>query len=329
MRTVNLDGPGARDSKPASELLAAWPFVADAWPGQDRSRAAGEALGRLGDDSRVTALAGGEGWRWMAALTPLPLDGQIFGRPMAKIAPLAHREAWPGPEALQEGRDFLAAVMDEAGRDGIKGLVARVPVRDVLAAQCLESAGFLLMDVSVEWLADLERLPEQHEPAAGGMAVRTWRPEDEPVLRDLAGRALCDLAAYPDRFAMDPRMRPSCQEMYRRWMANSLAGDQADQVLVLDMEGEAVGFITLRLPPGGDGPEADCGTVVLNAVAPEHRGKGLYHLLLRRGLRWLAGHGAARARVRTKLAQGAVIRAWAAVGARQVYSDLTFHHWLD
>ncbi len=329
MRTVNLDGSEAKSSKAAAELLAAWPFVAEAWPGQDPAQAAAEVLDRLAEGSRVAALMGGGGWQWMAGLTPLPFDSQVFGRPLAKITPLAHRQAWPGPEALQEGRDLVGQVVAEAGRAGIKGLVARVPVRDLLAAQALESAGFLLMDVSVEWLAELGGLPERRDRPSMGMAVRTWRPQDQPALGDLAGQALCELEAYPDRFAMDPRLRPACQELYRRWLDNSLAGEQADQVLVLDQEGEAVGFITLRLPPGGEGPAADCGTVVLNAVAPEHRGKGLYHLLLQRGLRWLAGHGAARARVRTKLAQPAVIRAWAGLGARQVYSDLTFHHWLD
>jgi GNAT superfamily N-acetyltransferase len=112
-------------------------------------------------------------------------------------------------------------------------------------------------------------------------------------------------------------------------VANSLHGDQADQVLVLEREGEVLGFISLKLPPGGEGPDADTGWVALNAISPSARGRGLYHGLLQRGLAWLAKHRAARARVRTKLTQEAVIRAWSVAGGRQVYADLTFHLWAD
>lgn len=339
MQNLALTGLEAGESRSAAELLTAWPFGAEAWPDLEPQAAARAVLDGLGPADEVLALSHGGGWQWLAVLSPLDFDSRIFGRTLTRLMPLAHRTPWPGPEDLAQGKDFLDQVTSHCADRGIEGLVARVPVRDMLAAQALETAGFLLMDVSVEWQLQLDTLAQPGGQGggvgggiggggiSGGIGVRTWRPDDEGALMDLAGQALCQLQGYSDRFAMDPRLRHACPEMYRRWLANSLSGDEADQVLVLDMEGEPVGFITLRLPPGGQGPGANCGQVVLNALAPDLRGKGLYHRLLRRGLLWLQKHGADFARVRTKLSQGAVIRAWAALGARQVNSDLTFHHW--
>ncbi len=251
----------------------------------------------------------------------------VFGWSMHRLHPLLHREAWPGPEALAGGREFLAAVLAAAGTRGAEFLMARVPARDFLAAQVLETAGFRLMDASVEWLVELGGEPERH-PLPPRFVIRAWRPEDEEPLADLAAGCLCDLDSYADRFALDPRLRGGCGELYRRWLKNSLVGEQADQVLVLAEMDTPVGFITLKLPPAAEGPAAHCGWVVLNAVAPAYRGRGLYHQLLARGLAWLLRQGAQRARVRTKLSQAAVIRAFARLGGRQVHADYTFHLWL-
>ena len=211
---------------------------------------------------------------------------------------------------------------------GLDFLLARVPSRDILAAQVLEGAGFRLADASVEWMLDLDKLPESND-IPPGFDIRAWQGEEAGLLEDMAAEAMCDLDSWADRFAMDPGLRPTCPKLYRLWLANSLYGDQADQVLVLEKDGRAAGFITARLPRGGSGPEKDCGWVVLNAITPDARGRGLYNELLLRALYWLNKNGARLARVRTKLSQQAVIRAWSRLGARQVHSDFTFHLWLN
>lgn len=330
MQVIGQPAAELKESRAARELMESHAFVADAWPGEEARTAARRALESLPAAGRAWALVDGEGWQWLAVSAPLDFDSRLFGRRLARLWPLAHRTAWPAPEARDQGRRLLAEVTAAEKEAGSECLVARVAGRDFLAAQVLEAAGFRLMDVSVEWLLDLEA-PARHEerPALPpGMAIRAWRPDEEEALQALAADAMCELAAYADRFAMDPRLRPQCRQMYRRWVANSLSGDQADQVLVLAREDEPAGLITLKLP-AGTGPGADCGWVVINAIAPELRGRGLYHQLLGRGLEWLARHGARQARVRTKLSQQAVIRAWAALGGHQVYSDITFHLWLD
>jgi GNAT superfamily N-acetyltransferase len=315
------------EARAAWDLMESYAFVADAWQGWDPQEAAKESLESLPGEGLAWALLDGGGWQWLAVSAPLEFDSNLFGRRMARLWPIAHRKAWPEPEALAQGKHVLSQVKEAQAANGVQCLVARTPGRDFLAVQALEASGFRLMDVSVEWMAPLDELPKRgHLP--GGVGIRTWRPGDEEPLSTLAAEAMCHLDSYADRFAMDARLRFNCQEMYRKWVANSLSGDQADQVLALTQDDEPAGLITLKLPRE-KGPGSDCGFVVINAITPELRGQGLYHELLLRGLEWLYKHGAQKARVRTKLSQQAVIRAWARLGGRQVYSDCTFHLWLD
>lgn len=327
MQIVTTTGAQWRLQPGAAELCRAYAFVADAWPGWDPAQAAESLLAGLDEELPVVALKEGAGWRWLAGVQRLEFDSRLFGLEAGRLQPLLHAGAWPRAAELQAGAEFMAAALELARGEGLEFLSARVPCRDFLCAQVLEGAGFRLVDASVEWLVGLEELP----PAGAlqeGFAIRPWRAGEEPALAELAGRTMCELESYADRFALDPRLREHCPELYRRWLLNCLDGDQADQVLVLEAEGRPAGFISLRLPRG-DGPGAHCGWVVLNALDHPWRGRGLYHHLLRAGLGWLAGSGARQARVRTKLSQQAVIRAFARLGGRQAQADFTFHLWLD
>ncbi|MBU1274451.1 MAG: GNAT family N-acetyltransferase [Proteobacteria bacterium] len=262
-------------------------------------------------------------WSWLAAWRPLAFDSEVFGLALGQVSTLLHRDPWPAPRFLDQGTAFLRRLADDARQAGLAGLFARVGEKDFLAAQALEAAGARLMDASVAWEAELGGREQAPAPPAG-LVVRPARKSDAPALADLAAGAFCDLESYADRFALDPRLRPACGELYRRWMANSLGGGQADMVLTLAAGEKPVGFITLRRHRG-----QEPGWVVLNAVSPENRGHGLYNMLLAHGLAWLAGQGASHARVRTKFSQRAVIRAWSRLGARPLAGDFTFHLWLD
>jgi len=306
---------------PARVLLTAWPFGREALGGSPVEAALAGLSGAAGG----AAWEGGDGaWTWLAAWEPLDFDSAVFGRPLGRLTWLAHAASWPGEDAQAQGRALVTAVLSQAWAAGREGLYLRLPARDLLAAQAAEGAGFRLMDVSVDWELDLAALPPVPAPPAG-LSLRPWREADRPALLDLAGQSFCDLGAYGDRFALDPRLRPGCPELYRQWLANSLGGPQASQALVLAAGAEVAGFITLKLAAGADDPA----WVVLNAVTPARRGAGLYNLLLAHGLAWLAGAGATRARVRTKVSQRAVIRAWSRLGARQTAAWLTFHAWRD
>ncbi|MEW5913023.1 MAG: GNAT family N-acetyltransferase [Thermodesulfobacteriota bacterium] len=304
---IPLAGAQALNSPTAAALRAAAPW-------------GGSAAAPAG--ARLWALEQGGQWHWLAGWSPLAFDSRVFGLALGRLAPLLHRAPWPAAEALAQGRTLLASLAAQAREEGQACLVARLDSRDLLTGQALEAVGGRLVDVGVEWELALAGLPAAAVPA--GLELRAWQAGEEEALAELCAASFCDLGAYADRFAMDHRLRGGCPEMYRRWMANSLTGQQADQVLVLAKGKGPVGFITLRRSRAG-AP----GWVVLNAVHPAWRGHGLYNCLLAAGLTWLAEEGAAWARVRTKVSQQAVIRAWSRLGASQVGAELTFHLWLD
>ena len=298
----------------SGEQAAARPLGAEA------ARALGLAWPPAPDD-RVLALEKRGRWPWLGLWRALEFDSQVFGLALGRME-IGHEQLWPQAEARAQGAELIRGLAQDAREQGLAGLFCRVGDDDFLAAQALEEAGARLMDVSVAWELDLAELPAP--PAVPeGLELRPWREEDREALLALAAAGFCDRAAYADRFALDPRLSGGCAELYRRWMANSLAGEQADQVLVLAGE-KPLGFITLKLPQG----EGE-GLVALNALAPEERGRGRYNLILAHGLAWLAGRGAVRARVRTKASQRAVIRAWSRLGARPLAGDINFHLWLD
>ncbi len=328
MQIISLDSAALPSESGARNLLENYAFVSDAWPQWTAGEAALHTLEHLPDPARISVLQEGDTWLWMAVLAPLEFDSRLFERPVARLWPLVHRTPWPAAREREQGRELVGRVVREAREQGLACIMARIPARDFLSAQALEACGFLLHDVSVEWLLDLQGLPARGSPPPG-LEVRPWREADRQGLLELVPDSFCDLMAYADRFALDPRLRPHCRRMYRRWTANSLDGRQADQVLVLAREGVPAGLITLRLPRDTSGPGADCGWVVINAIQADLRHQGLYRRLLLSGLHWLRQNGAGRARVRTKVSQQAVIRAWSHLGASQVYSDLTFHLWLE
>ncbi|MCF8032071.1 MAG: GNAT family N-acetyltransferase [Desulfarculaceae bacterium] len=306
MPIIALSGEQAAQ-QPEGAALAAAALRGGVWPPRP--------------DDRVLALQEDGAWAWLAAWRKLEFDSEVFGMPLGQ-AELMHAEAWPEAGALAQGAELLGGLAAEAREAGLAGLSCRVGDDDFLAAQALEAAGGRLADVSVCWEMDLAALAAP--PALPkGLTLRPWRESDREALLDMAAAAFCDRAAYADRFALDPRLNHGCPELYRRWMANSLAGEQADRVLVL-INRAVAGFITLKRL-GDDG----AGWVALNAVAPEKRGQGLYNLLLAHGLAWLAQEGASVARVRTKASQRAVTRAWSRLGARPLAGDLTFHLWFN
>ena len=304
------------------------PFWADNWP---RSQALFKHWLKQERDWHIGADK--DNWQWLAALEALAFDSEIFGYQMGRLNLLMHSAKWPEAAEIKRGVKFLEGLKAAARKKGMEFLLARVNVRDFLSAQALEQAGFKLSDISVEWMLTLDRLP----PLAPvqDVAICPWREANRKPLLKLAASAFSNLDAYADRFTLDTRLRPNSGALYKKWLENSLNGQQADQVLALKHEGQCRGFISLRLPDilkdrsQAKLPGSDCAFIVLNALAPLLRGRGLYNVMLLHALHWLRDQGAYLARIRTKVSQSAVISAWSGLGARQVWSDMSFHWWQD
>ena len=147
--------------------------------------------------------------------------------------------------------------------------------------------------------------------------IRSARPEDIPALRAIAG-----VSHHDTRFYSDPNFPPARRDaLYETWIEKSCHG-YADAVLVAELDGTAVGYITCKLPGGGEGQ------IGLVGVGPEHQGRGLGRGLVEASLRWFAEHGAPRVTVVTQGRNIAAQRLYQRCGFVTQSVQLWYHLWL-
>lgn len=199
-------------------------------------------------------------------------------------------------------------------------LIARCDAADYAAVHAIESAGGRLMDTLVYYARDLsDELPPPRPSAA---MVRAFRPNDAAAVRATAAQAF---TGYLGHYHTDPRLnRAKADETYADWAHRScLSKEVAEQVLVADLSGQIVGFLTLRL---NGSQEAE---VVLNGVAPAAQRGGVYGRLLDGAMAWSRSRGASRLVISTQVTNFAVQRAWTRAGFAPLRSYYTFHLWFD
>jgi dTDP-4-amino-4,6-dideoxy-D-galactose acyltransferase len=175
-----------------------------------------------------------------------------------------------------------------------------------------EEAGFRLMDVRVE----LGRA------TAGGetSGLRPARPEDEPVLRQLARSNHRITRFYADPNFPDER----CDDLYETWIARSLEG-WAAAVLVVEHEGGPAGYVScheLESEPGS-------GSIGLIGVAAGAQGRGLGRALVEGAVVWARERRLERMTVVTQARNVAALRTFEACGFRTDDVRLWFHKWYD
>lgn len=324
--------PVVRNAGRVQDLVARAPILAD--DGLDLSRPAVESWtqARLAGAGQVFFGPATGQARWLVGAGVLAWDSRIFGLTCGQLYPIVH-DLLPGrvgasDEAAVEsvGRRTVARALGWLGGQGVALVSARLDGRDLIGAHVLEQAGFRLMDVSTIHRLDFSgKMPSVRPPQ--GFRLRAAEPEDERRLAGLAASAMTDVGYFQDRFSVDPILAPRAKKMYRAWWRNSIRGERADEVWVLEHDGRPVGFITLT---GADAAETAVtghtgGWVVLNGLEPGWRGRGLYRLLVLKALQRLKKRGCQSARVKTKLTQRAVQRTWQALGARLAASSLVFH----
>lgn len=144
-------------------------------------------------------------------------------------------------------------------------------------------------------------------------------PEDVEVRLGEAGRddAAAEIARSAfrfDRFHLDPDVPDEVADRIKHdWVANALAGNRGDHVLVAEREGEVAGFLAVVM-------RSDTAVIDLTAVHPDHRGRGVGRAL---AARFLAG--AERAEVGTQAANAIATRFYEGLGFRAVRSTYDLH----
>ena len=312
--------------------MARAPIVADDGLDLERSRLVAWTRELIGRAERLFVGPADGPAGWLVAARRLEFDSRVFGLPCGRLDFIIH-DRLPGDgdgdgERASEavGRSVVGRPVDWLKARGVGFISAKVDGRDLLGARVLEELGFRLMDVSTIHRLDLvSGLPPKNLP--DGFSLRPAREGDVEAMAGLAASAMTDVRVYQDRFALDPVLGPGAEALYNEWWRASVGGDEADEVWVLVHEGTGVGFITLCRPEEAESRLTGQagGWVVLNGLAPEFRGRGLYRPMVIQALYRLRDLGCSSARVKTKLSQFAVQRVWQVLGARLSASSFVFH----
>lgn len=233
------------------------------------------------------------------------LDSERFGIRAAR--------AHVVPETLPRALDFCAS-------EKIDLLIARCSTTDVVAAQRMESSGFLLMDTLVYYAFDLssKTIPQD----AGKFLVRRLKPEDKDEIEAIAASAF---RGYIGHYHADPRLdRQKCDETYASWAERSVTlKTAADEVLVAEHNTAVAGFATLRV----NSPQECEG--LLYAVAPAYQKLSVCPALMIHSLHWCLSQGAERMVISTQVTNVSMQKVWCRVGFEPSHSYYTFHKWFD
>ena len=127
------------------------------------------------------------------------------------------------------------------------------------------------------------------------------------------------------RFYVDRRFGPAkATRMFQIWLEKSFANESDAVVVVAELNGAAVGFVTCHLhkPPGE-------GNIGLVGVAETARGLGCAGGMIQYAARWFAEQGVDRLNVVTQGRNVAAQRLYQRNGFVTRSVELWFHKWFD
>jgi dTDP-4-amino-4,6-dideoxy-D-galactose acyltransferase len=197
----------------------------------------------------------------------LPWDSEFWGFPIARV-----RGRTLTPEGLLEIDRWCQS-------RSIACLYFRATFDDPGTVRCAEDGGFRLVDGRVTAaIAAAPLTPSDRAENPPGVVIRPAVSADVDALRSLASDAY-----RTTRFYFDPHFpRAKCGLLYEEWIDASCNG-YADEVLVADIDGTPVGYITCHLPTG----ERAARMGLIN-VASQARRRGIGRALIRHALDWFA-----------------------------------------
>jgi len=239
-------------------------------------------------------------------LTYLPWDSAHFG---LRIARSTLRQfdsgAYPKLEkaCMDLDLDCLYFLADAADHATISALL---------------KCGFDFVDIRLTLEARVGAIPSAR--AQDGLLLRSGLASDLEALLPIAGGSYGQ-----SRFFVDTRFgRERASLMYEIWLEKSLTSDFADNVVVAEILGRAVGFITIHLnkPPGE-------GNIGLVGVAESARGKGCASGMLHQASRWLSAHGLDRLNVVTQGSNVSAQRLYQRSGFVSRSVEIWFHKWFE
>ncbi len=231
----------------------------------------------------------------------LDWDSEFFSRRIARVA---------------SGRldsETLKGVLSWSEENSIDCLYFLADAADKESAALAADNNFRFVDIRTTYERPLagddsfgERAPE----------IRKALPQDVPALRAIAG-----VSHQDSRFYFDPAFsEAACNALYETWIEKSCQG-YANAVLVAELEGRAVGYISLHLD------EENTGQIGLIAVGADAKGHGLGKKLINESLRWFASEGVGRVTVVTQGRNVIAQRLYQRFGFMLTSVEVWYHRW--
>jgi dTDP-4-amino-4,6-dideoxy-D-galactose acyltransferase len=232
----------------------------------------------------------------------LDWDSDFFGRRIARV------------ESSCVAASGMCTVDEWCAEHGVECAYLLIDSSDQPTCALAQTSGFKLVDVRVTPECALSRSAVQGVPAAGPV-VRVAKADDLEQLEVIAGESHRET-----RFYMDGRFdKRRCDDLYRLWIAKSCRG-WADRVLVVEMEGSVVGYLTCHLNDRS-------GRIGLVAVSTSSRGKGAGSALMDAAHCWFREANADRISVVTQGRNSASLRLYQRAGMTVTSIQLWFHKW--
>jgi dTDP-4-amino-4,6-dideoxy-D-galactose acyltransferase len=201
----------------------------------------------------------------------LPWDTDFFGHRIARVN--GHRLDHNLVEAI------YAWCEDQA----IECLYFLSDSDDPQTIRLAEDHDFRLVEVRINLERSLKDWdPETRPKAAEDVCVRPVRPEDIPILQEIAGGSYIDSRFYFDKCFSQEKW----QTYYETWIRKSCEGG-ADLALVAERYGRVVGYITGLISKNNKSE----GQYELTGVDPSVRRAGVGQELFRSGLDWYVRSG--------------------------------------
>jgi dTDP-4-amino-4,6-dideoxy-D-galactose acyltransferase len=233
----------------------------------------------------------------------LDWDSQFFGYRIARVT------------VNQLTHDTIGPIMNWCTAQDIDCLYFLSDVTDANTTRLAEDNGFQLVDIRVTLDREVVDMPAVTE-GIPGVVIRQSTSKDVPILKSIATSGYHDTRFYYDlNFPI-----PLCNLLYETWIEKSCRG-YADTVLVVEVEGLPVGYISCHLV------DQARGQIGLVGVSSHHRDRGLGNSLLDASLRWFAAQGRRQVTVVTQGRNLTGQRMYQKCGFLTRSVQLWYHRW--
>jgi dTDP-4-amino-4,6-dideoxy-D-galactose acyltransferase len=236
----------------------------------------------------------------------LAWDSDFFGKRIARV------------KVKKLSQDNLHAIRSWADLHQIECLYFLANADDAATITLAEEQGFRLRDIRVT--LEMSLPVSSREAAPDSLIIRAFQDKDIETLREISRTAFIQ-----SRFLSDPNIpKDLASSLYDVWIYNSCMKGFADRVIVAELHGTVLGFVTVKIHKS-----EQFGSIELVSVARQARGKQIATHLVNKALSIFEENGLKSASVVTQGSNISALRLYQKNGFFIQTVELWFHLWIS